>query len=195
MRTATAKRETRETKISATVNLDGTGASEITTGIGFLDHMLEQLARHGHMDISLKCQGDLHIDGHHTTEDCGLALGSAIRQALGEKKGIRRFGSAYIAMDECLTRAVVDISGRPFLVFKLPFTLARLGDMDTELFEEFFRAFAFEARITLHVENLYGKNNHHMIESAFKATARALRDACAIDPSDDNRVPSTKGTL
>ncbi len=195
MRTASCERKTKETEISVTVNLDGTGSYDVHTGIGFLDHMIEQLSRHSLMDITLKAKGDLHIDGHHTTEDCGIVIGTAVKKALGDMKGITRYASAYIPMDETLTRAAIDISGRPFLVWKVDFSRDKIGEMDTELFEEFFRAFAFAAGVTLHVENLYGVNNHHIIESSFKALARALRTATEIDPRKADAVPSTKGTL
>ncbi|WP_020398685.1 imidazoleglycerol-phosphate dehydratase HisB [Kordiimonas gwangyangensis] len=195
MRTASCERKTKETEISVTVNLDGTGSYDVHTGIGFLDHMIEQLSRHSLMDITLRAKGDLHIDGHHTTEDCGIVIGTAVKKALGDMKGITRYASAYIPMDETLTRAAIDISGRPFLVWKVDFSRDKIGEMDTELFEEFFRAFAFAAGVTLHVENLYGVNNHHIIESSFKALARALRTATEIDPRKADAVPSTKGTL
>lgn len=195
MRTASITRKTNETDISVTVNLDGSGVYDVATGIGFLDHMLEQLSRHSLIDMTVRCDGDLHIDGHHTTEDVGIAMGAAVKKALGDMKGITRYGSAYIPMDECLTRAAIDISGRPFLVFAVDFERDKIGDMDTELFEEWFRAFAFAAGATLHLENLYGKNNHHKIESSFKALARALRSACDLDPRKADSVPSTKGTL
>lgn len=195
MRTATIERNTNETEISVDLNIDGTGVYDVHTGIGFLDHMLEQLSRHALMDLTLRCKGDLHIDGHHTTEDCGIAVGTAVKKALGDMRGITRYASAYIPMDETLSRAALDISGRPFLIWTVDFPRAKIGDMDTELFEEFFRAFAFAAGITLHVENLYGTNSHHMIESCFKAVARALRDACTIDTRKADTVPSTKGTL
>jgi len=195
MRTATINRSTAETRIDVTVNLDGTGVYSIATGIGFLDHMVEQLSRHGLIDIDLKVAGDLHIDGHHTVEDSALALGQAVAQALGDKRGIRRYGDALSPMDETLTRVALDISGRPWLVWKTEFTLARLGEIDTELFEHWFHSFAQAAGITLHVETLYGKNNHHMIESAFKGLARALRLAVEIDPRKADAIPSTKGTL
>ncbi|TNE63521.1 MAG: imidazoleglycerol-phosphate dehydratase HisB [Alphaproteobacteria bacterium] len=195
MRTAAYERKTKETEISVELNLDGTGVYDVHTGIGFLDHMLEQLSRHSLMDLTVKCKGDLHIDGHHTTEDCGIAIGTAVKKALGDLKGITRYASAYIPMDETLTRAAIDISGRPFLVWKVDFPRDKIGEMDTELFEEFYRAFAFAAGVTLHVENLYGVNNHHIIESCFKALARALRTAVEIDPRKADQVPSTKGTL
>jgi imidazoleglycerol-phosphate dehydratase len=195
MRRATIKRQTNETDIVVEVDLDGTGAHDIATGIGFFDHMLDQLARHSLIDITVAAKGDLHIDFHHTTEDVGIALGQAIREALGDKKGIRRYASADLPMDGTLTRAAVDVSGRPFLVWRVEFTQPKVGEMDTELFREFFQAFAMNAGITLHVETFYGDNNHHIAESAFKALARALRDAVEIDPRQAGRVPSTKGTL
>lgn len=195
MRTAANERKTKETEISVELNLDGTGVYDVHTGIGFLDHMLEQLSRHSLMDLKVRAKGDLHIDGHHTTEDCGIVIGSAIKKALGDMKGITRYASAYIPMDETLSRAAIDISGRPFLVWKVDFPRQKIGDMDTELFEEFFRAFAFAAGMTLHVENLYGTNSHHIIESCFKAVARALRAATETDPRKADAVPSTKGTL
>ena len=195
MRTAEIKRETNETGISVKVNLDGTGVYDVETGIGFLDHMLEQLSRHSLLDLTIKAKGDLHIDGHHTTEDVGIALGAAIKKALGDRVGIRRYGHCLLPMDETMTRAALDISGRPFLVFRIDFTRDKIGDIDTELFEEFFRAFAYAAGMTLHVENLYGINNHHKIEASFKAVARSLRDAIEIDPRKADSVASTKGTL
>lgn len=194
-RRAEVRRTTRETDILAAVDLDGTGVGEISTGIGFLDHMLEQLARHGLIDIRLQAKGDLHIDFHHTTEDSGLALGQAVREALGDRAGIRRYGHALLPMDETLTRCALDISGRPWLVWNVPFSRDKIGEMDTELFREWFHAFAQTAGLTLHVETLHGANNHHMIESAFKALARALRDAVEIDPRAPGAVPSTKGML
>ncbi|MDB5687843.1 MAG: Imidazoleglycerol-phosphate dehydratase [Rhizorhabdus sp.] len=195
MRTASITRKTNETDIEVEINLDGTGVYEISTGIGFLDHMLEQLSRHSLIDIRLKAIGDLHIDQHHTTEDSGIALGSAFKQALGDRRGITRYGHAYAPMDETLTRSAIDISGRPYLVWKVEFSQPKLGDFDTELFREWFHAFADAAGITLHVETLYGRNNHHIIESAYKATARALRAAVTIDPRKADSVPSTKGSL
>lgn len=194
-RTARIERRTKETNIGATVNLDGTGAYDISTGVGFLDHMLEQLARHGLIDITLKAEGDLHIDQHHTTEDSGIVLGQAFAEALGDKAGITRYGSCYLPMDETLTRVAVDVSGRPFLVWNVDFSRSKVGEMDTELFREWFQAFAQNAGITLHVENLYGENNHHIAETCYKALARALRQAVAIDPRQSGRVPSTKGQL
>jgi imidazoleglycerol-phosphate dehydratase len=194
-RQATIKRRTKETKISATVDLDGIGAYDVATGVGFLDHMIEQLARHSLIDIKLKAEGDLHIDHHHTTEDSGIVLGQAIAEALGDKAGIARYGSAYLPMDETLTRVALDVSGRPFLVWKVDFTRSKIGEMDTELFREWFQAFAQNAGITLHVENLYGENSHHIAETCYKALARALRQAVAIDARQSGRVPSTKGQL
>jgi imidazoleglycerol-phosphate dehydratase len=194
-RQATIDRSTKETKIKATVDLDGTGAYDIATGIGFLDHMLEQLARHSLIDITLKAKGDLHIDFHHTTEDCGIVLGQAVAKALGDKQGITRYASCHLPMDETLTRVAIDVSGRPHFVWKVGFSRPKLGDMDTELFREFFQAFAQHAGITLHIENLYGENNHHIAETCFKGLARALREAVAIDPRQSGRVPSTKGSL
>lgn len=195
MRTASLERNTKETEISVSVNIDGTGKSDISTGIGFLDHMLEQVARHSLMDITLKVKGDLHVDQHHTAEDSGIALGQALTKALGDKKGITRFASVYLPMDEALTRVALDISGRPFLVWKVDLTRPEIGEMDTELFREWFGAFAQNAGLTLHVECLYGENNHHMIESCYKGLARALGAALAIDPRQADMVPSTKGTL
>jgi imidazoleglycerol-phosphate dehydratase len=194
-RAATIERKTRETAIKATVNLDGQGKSAISTGIGFLDHMLDQLARHSLIDIELACKGDLHIDFHHTTEDCGIVLGQAIAAALGDKAGITRYASVDLPMDEALTRVAIDVSGRPFLVWRVNFSQPKIGDMDTELFREWFQAFAQNARVTCHVENAYGDNNHHIAETCFKGLARALRQAIAIDPGQAGRVPSTKGTL
>lgn len=195
MRKATLTRKTKETDIVATVNLDGSGAYNVSTGIGFLDHMLEQLSRHSLMDIELAARGDLHIDAHHTTEDSGIALGQAVAEALGERRGIQRYGHAYIPMDETLTRVSIDISGRPYLIWNVKFTQPKLGEMDSELFREWFQAFAFNAGATVHVENLYGVNNHHIVESCFKGLARALRDALEIDPRKSDAIPSTKGSL
>jgi imidazoleglycerol-phosphate dehydratase len=194
-RTATVKRRTKETKISATVDLDGTGAYDISTGVGFLDHMIEQLARHSLIDIALSCEGDLYIDQHHTTEDSGIVLGQAFAEALGDKAGITRYGACYLPMDETLSRVALDVSGRPYLVWQVEFTRSKIGEMDTELFREWFQAFAQNAGITLHVENLYGENSHHIAETCYKALARALRQAIAIDPRQIGRVPSTKGQL
>ena len=195
MRKATVTRQTKETQITATVNLDGTGKYDISTGIGFLDHMLEQLAKHSLMDIELKAKGDLHIDFHHTTEDSGITIGQAITEALGDRKGITRYANAYIPMDETLSRVSLDISGRPYLIWKVDFTRDKLGEMDTELFKEWFGGFAQAAGITLHVENLYGTNSHHIVESCYKGLARALKTALAIDPRAADVVPSTKGSL
>ena len=195
MRSATVERRTKETQISVTVDLDGTGVYDVTTGIGFLDHMLEQLSRHALIDLTVKAEGDLHIDFHHTTEDTGIVIGEAVRQALGDLKGITRYRSATIPMDETCTRVSIDVSGRPYTVWRVDFTKPKIGEMDTELFLEWFKAFAQSAGITLHVDNLYGTNNHHMIESCFKGLARALRQAIAIDPRKADAVPSTKGTL
>ncbi|MEQ8387239.1 MAG: imidazoleglycerol-phosphate dehydratase HisB [Alphaproteobacteria bacterium] len=195
MRRATVDRKTKETEISVTVDLDGTGVAEIETGIGFLDHMLEQLARHGLIDLRVRARGDLHIDFHHTTEDTGIAIGEAVARALGERKGITRWGAAMIPMDETLSRVALDVSNRPYLIWRVTFSKPKLGDMDTELFKEWFQAFAQNAGITLHVENLYGENNHHIVESCFKGLARALRQAVEIDPRRADDVPSTKGKL
>ena len=194
-RTATIERTTKETAIKATVDLDGSGTAKIATGIGFLDHMLEQLARHSLIDIELAAKGDLHIDFHHTTEDCGIVLGQAIAKALGDKLGITRYASLHLPMDETLTRVTVDVSGRPYLIWKVQFSRDKIGEMDTELFREWFQAFAQNAGITLHVQTLYGENNHHIAETCYKGLARALRSAVAIDPRQTGRVPSTKGTL
>ena len=195
MRAATIERNTKETRITAQIELDGTGRYEITTGIGFLDHMLEQLSRHSLIDIALNAEGDLHIDHHHTTEDSAIVLGQAISEALGERLGIARYATVLIPMDETLTRVALDASNRPYLVWKVTFSRDRLGDMDTELFKEWFQAFAQHAGLTLHVENLYGTNNHHIAESCFKGLARALKSAIEIDPRQMSAVPSTKGTL
>jgi imidazoleglycerol-phosphate dehydratase len=195
MRTAKVDRKTAETDISVSVNLDGSGTYDIETGIGFLDHMLDQLSKHSLIDISVRAKGDLHIDFHHTAEDVGIALGEAVKKALGDKTGIRRYASSDLVMDGTLTRVALDVSGRPFLVWKVEFNRDKIGEMDTELFREWFQAFAMNAGITLHVENLYGDNNHHIAESAFKALARALRDAIEIDPRAKDKIPSTKGSL
>ena len=195
MRTAEIKRKTSETDIAVSVNLDGSGTYDIETGIGFLDHMLDQLSRHSLMDIVVRAKGDLHIDFHHTAEDVGIALGEAVKQALGDKKGIRRYASSDLVMDGTLTRVALDVSGRPFLVWKVEFNRDKVGEMDTELFREWFQAFAMNAGITLHVENAYGDNDHHIAESAFKGLARALRDAVEIDPRARDVIPSTKGSL
>ena len=195
MRQASVERNTNETRIKARIALDGTGQYQVTTGIGFLDHMIEQLSRHSLIDIALEAEGDLHIDFHHTTEDCGIALGQAVAQALGDRKGIERYGHAYIPMDETLSRVALDLSNRPYLIWKVGFSRDKLGQMDTELFKEFFQAFAQSAGMTLHVETLYGENNHHIVESCFKGLARALRQAITVDPRKADAVPSTKGTL
>ena len=195
MRTAQIARETKETKIALTVDLDGTGRSDISTGVGFLDHMLDLLARHARFDLTVKADGDLHVDFHHTTEDVGIALGQAFRKALGDMRGITRYADALMPMDETLTRVAIDISGRPFLVFRTAFPAPKIGDFDTELVREFFQAFAANAGVTLHVETLYGVNAHHIAESCFKGLARVLRQAVAIDPMAAGEVPSTKGTL
>ena len=195
MRTASISRTTKETDISVTVSLDGTGAYDVTTGVGFLDHMIEQLARHSLIDISVRATGDTHIDFHHTTEDVGIALGQALREALGDMTGIARYADVHLVMDEAMTRCGVDVSGRPYLVWQVDFPREKVGDFDTELFEEFFRAFAMNAGITLHIANLYGSNSHHIAETCFKAVARALRKAVELDPRQAGRVPSTKGQL
>ncbi len=195
MRQASVARNTSETRITASVDLDGTGIYDVTTGIGFLDHMLEQLSRHSLIDITLKAEGDLHIDYHHTTEDSGIALGQAVSEALGERKGIRRFGSALSPMDETLTQVSLDASNRPYLIWKVDLKRDKLGDMDVELFKEWFQAFAQHAGLTLHIENLYGENTHHIVESCYKGLARALRQAIEIDPRKSGAVPSTKGSL
>lgn len=195
MRTASISRKTNETAIDVSINLDGTGAHTMATGVGFFDHMLDQLSRHSLIDMEVRCTGDLHIDFHHTVEDVGIALGQALKQALGDKAGIARYASCDLPMDGTLTRAAVDVSGRAFLVFRAEFSQAKIGEIDTELFREFFQAFAVNAGITLHIENFYFDNNHHLAESMFKAVARALRQAVEIDPRAGGRVPSTKGTL
>jgi len=194
-RKASISRDTRETKISASINLDGDGSYDIQSGIGFLDHMLEQLSRHSLIDIKLRAEGDLHIDQHHTTEDCGIVLGQALKKALGDKAGIRRYADIQLPMDETLTRVAIDVSGRPFLVWNVEFSKPKVGDFDTELFQEWFQAFAQNAGITLHVENVYGVNNHHIAETCFKALARSLREAIELDPRQGKRIPSTKGAL
>ncbi len=195
MRTATISRSTAETAIDVTINLDGTGVYDVETGVGFFDHMLEQLSRHSLIDLKVRTKGDLHIDEHHTVEDTGIAIGQAFAQALGDKRGITRYGDALSPMDETLTRVALDISGRPWLVWKDLFSQTRLGTMDTEMFEHFFHSFAQAAGITLHVETLYGTNNHHIAEAAFKGVARALRTAIEIDPRKADAIPSTKGIL
>jgi imidazoleglycerol-phosphate dehydratase len=194
-RAATIDRQTNETRIKATLDLDGTGQFDIKTGIGFFDHMLEQLARHALVDLTLHAKGDLHIDFHHTVEDSGIVIGQAFAKALGDKQGITRYASLDLAMDETLTRCAIDVSGRPYLIWKVGFSRDKVGDMDTELFREWFQAFAQHAGITLHIENLYGENNHHIAETCFKALARTLRQAISIDPRQVGRIPSTKGTL
>ncbi|MFL2679430.1 MAG: imidazoleglycerol-phosphate dehydratase HisB [Alphaproteobacteria bacterium] len=195
MRKSSTKRKTKETEIFAEIYLDGKGRNKIHTGIGFLDHMLEQLSKHSMFDINLNADGDLHIDYHHTTEDSALALGEAFSKSLGDRTGIKRFGQALSAMDETLSRVVVDCSNRPYLVWKVNLSKPKLGEMDTELFKEWFQAFSQTAGITLHVENLYGENNHHIIESCFKGLARALRESVSLDPERKGEVPSTKGSL
>jgi imidazoleglycerol-phosphate dehydratase len=195
MRVASLQRKTKETAITAEVNLDGSGAFDIATGVGFLDHMLEQLSRHSLIDIKLKADGDLHIDFHHTTEDSGIVLGQAVAKALGEKKGIARYASIDLPMDETLTRVALDVSGRPYLIWRVTFPSPKIGEMDTELFREWFQAFAQNAGITLHIENLYGENSHHIAESCYKGLARALRAAIAVDPALQGQLPSTKGVL
>lgn len=194
-RTAKVERKTKETEIAVSVNLDGQGTFDIKTGIGFFDHMLEQLARHALIDLKIDAKGDLHIDGHHTVEDTGITLGQAIKQALGDKTGIRRYGHFDLVMDEARSNVALDLSNRPYLIWNVRFSLERLGDMDTELFQEFFNALAQSAGITLHCENRYGTNNHHIIESLFKAFARALRMALEADPRMAGQLPSTKGAL
>lgn len=195
MRKASIERKTKETDIKVDINLDGTGEYAVSTGIGFLDHMMEQLSRHSLMDLKLTAKGDTHIDFHHTTEDTGIAIGEAVSKALGDRKGITRYAHAYIPMDETLSRVAIDFSGRPYFVWKVEFSKPKLGEMDTELFREWFQAFAFAAGATLHVENLYGVNNHHIIESCYKGLARCLRQASTIDPRKSDAIPSTKGTL
>ncbi|ABN76032.1 imidazoleglycerol-phosphate dehydratase [Cereibacter sphaeroides WS8N] len=195
MRKAEISRKTAETDISVTVDLDGTGRYDIRTGVGFFDHMMDQLARHALIDITLRCEGDLHIDDHHTVEDCGIALGQALTRALGDKRGIRRYGSFHLAMDDALVRAALDLSGRPFLVWNLPFPTEKIGSFDTELVREFFQAFATHGGITLHVDLIHGVNSHHIAEAAFKAVARSLREAVEPDPRRADAIPSTKGML
>ena len=195
MRKASINRNTKETSIIVDVNLDGTGKANIKTGIGFLDHMMEQIAKHSLIDIDLKAKGDLHIDLHHTTEDSGIALGEALKKALGDKKGIKRYASATIPMDETLSRVSLDLSNRPYLVWNVKLAVEKLGEMDTELFKEWFHAFSQSAGITLHVENIYGDNSHHKIESCYKGLARALREAVQVDQRAENIIPSTKGTI
>jgi imidazoleglycerol-phosphate dehydratase len=195
MRTGSVQRDTSETAVKVAVNLDGTGAYAVSTGIGFFDHMLEQLSRHSLIDLEVETKGDLHIDQHHTVEDTALTIGEAIAKALGDKRGIRRYADVLSPMDETLTRVALDISGRPFLVWKTEFSQKRLGEMDTEMFEHFFHSFAQTAGLTLHIETLYGSNNHHIAEAAFKGLARALREAVEIDPRKSGVIPSTKGVL
>ncbi len=195
MRTGAVKRKTKETDVEVAVDLDGQGRADVSTGIGFLDHMLDLLARHSRIDITVKAKGDLHVDHHHTTEDVGIALGQSVKQALGDMKGITRYADVHMPMDEALTRVAMDISGRPFLVFKAEFVRDKVGTFDTELVQEWFQAFAMNAGITLHVATLYGTNDHHIAESCFKGLARALRAAIAIDPRAAGEVPSTKGSL
>ncbi len=195
MRKAEISRKTTETSVSVSINLDGTGTYKVKTGVGFFDHMMEQLARHSLIDITLETKGDLHIDDHHTVEDSGIALGQAVAKALGARAGIRRYGACDLPMDETLSRCAIDVSGRPFLVFKVAFPHAKIGTFDTELVREWFQAFAMNAGITLHIENAYGANSHHIAEASFKALARALRAAVEIDPRQADRIPSTKGTL
>jgi imidazoleglycerol-phosphate dehydratase len=195
MRQADIERKTRETQIKARVDLDGTGKSRIETGIGFLDHMLEQLSRHSLIDLELTAKGDLHIDFHHTTEDTGIVIGQAVAKALGDRRGIQRYGTALIPMDETLTRVALDASNRPYLIWRVQIPKPKLGEMDTELFKEWFQAFAQAAGVTLHIETLYGENSHHIVESCYKGLARALRQAIEIDPRQMNQVPSTKGVL
>ncbi|WP_311275425.1 imidazoleglycerol-phosphate dehydratase HisB [Methylobacterium sp. WCS2018Hpa-22] len=195
MRSASISRRTAETDVSVSIGIDGTGRSTISTGIGFFDHMLELFARHGLFDVEAKVTGDLHVDHHHTVEDTGIALGQAFARALGDKRGIARYADIHMPMDEALTRVAIDISGRPFLVFRTTFKVEKIGQFDTELVREWFQAFAMNAGITLHVETLYGDNAHHIAESCFKGLARALRKAVAVDPREDGRIPSTKGSL
>jgi imidazoleglycerol-phosphate dehydratase len=195
MRKASIDRKTAETEVSASVALDGGGAYDVKTGVGFLDHMLEQLARHSLIDIKLRAKGDTHIDFHHTVEDSGIALGQAVAKALGDRKGIRRYASLHLPMDEALTRAAIDVSGRSYLIWKVSFPRPKIGDFDTELVREWFQAFAMNAGVALHIETLYGDNSHHIAESCFKALARALREAIEIDPRQKDRIPSTKGSL
>ena len=195
MRKAKISRKTKETLIEVRLNLDGQGIYDVLTGIGFLDHMLEQVSRHSLIDLYVRAKGDLHIDFHHTTEDTGIAIGQAVNKALGDRRGITRFGSAYIPMDETLSRVAMDISARPYLIWRVSFSKPKLGEMDTELFKEWFQGFAQAAGISLHVENLYGENNHHIIESCFKGLARSLRLASSIDARNKGSVPSTKGVL
>ena len=195
MRKASINRNTKETSIKVAVNLDGSGKASIKTGIGFLDHMMEQIAKHSLIDIDLKAKGDLHIDLHHTTEDSGIAFGEALKKALGDKKGIKRYASATIPMDETLSRVSLDLSNRPYLVWSVKLAVEKLGEMDTELFKEWFQAFSQSAGITLHIENIYGENSHHKIESCYKGLARSLKDALEVDKRIKNSIPSTKGSI
>ena len=195
MRKASVERKTRETDISVSLDLDGTGKFDIATGVGFLDHMLESFAKHSAIDLKVRAKGDIHIDFHHTTEDTAIVIGMAVVKALGDRAGIRRFGSALIPMDETLTRCAVDVSARPYFIWKVSFSRAKLGELDTELFKEWFQALSQNAGVTLHIENLYGENNHHIAESCFKACARALREALEVDPRQRGEVPSVKGSL
>ena len=195
MRKASLDRKTTETQIAVSINLDGTGAFDVKSGVGFLDHMLELLARHSLIDIKLRAKGDTHIDFHHTTEDSGIALGQAFAKSLGDRKGIRRYADCLLPMDEALTRAAIDVSGRPYLIWKVEFSRPKIGEFDTELVREWFQAFAMNAGVTLHVQTLYGDNCHHIAESCFKALARVLRGAIEIDPRQKDRIPSTKGSL
>jgi imidazoleglycerol-phosphate dehydratase len=195
MREGKITRSTKETEVAVAVKLDGSGRAEISTGIGFLDHMLDLLARHSRMDLTVKAKGDLHIDQHHTTEDVGIVLGQALKQALGDMRGITRYADVNVPMDETLTRVAIDISGRPVLVFRVEFPRDKIGEFDVDLVREFFQAFATNAGVTLHIETLYGDNSHHVAESCFKALARALRAAVALDPAAKNEIPSTKGSL
>jgi imidazoleglycerol-phosphate dehydratase len=195
MRKGAVSRKTNETAIEVEIDLDGSGDAKIATGIGFFDHMLEQLARHSLVDIAVRAKGDLHIDDHHTVEDVGIALGQAVKQALGEKRGVTRYADCLLPMDEALTRVAVDVSGRPFLVFRVAFPTQKIGTFDVELVREFFQAFAVNGGLTLHIENLYGANSHHITESCFKGVARALGAALAVDPRQAARIPSTKGAL
>ena len=195
MRKASLDRKTTETQIAVSINLDGTGAYDVKSGVGFLDHMLELLARHSLIDIKLRAKGDTHIDFHHTTEDSGIALGQAFAKSLGDRKGIRRYADCFLPMDEALTRAAIDVSGRPYLIWKVEFSRPKIGEFDTELVREWFQAFAMNAGVTLHVQTLYGDNCHHIAESCFKALARVLRAATEIDPRQKDRIPSTKGSL
>src|ERR1700682_3315360 len=195
MRKASVKRTTKETDVEVAIDLDGTGASSISTGIGFLDHMLDLVARHSRIDLTVKAKGDLHIDQHHTTEDVGIGLGQAVKKALGDMRGITRYADVHVPMDETLTRVAIDISGRPVLVFRVEFPRDKIGEFDVDLVREFFQAFTTNAGVTLHVETLYGDNSHHVAESCFKGLARALRAAVALDPAAKNEIPSTKGSL